>query len=85
MHELMNRLEEMAELLYQEKQNEAYQILNEVLPIMMEHFSGDEHLTASVLQILQNGLNAMEEGDLTLFADIIHHELIAMLSDETRR
>lgn len=75
-------LERIAELLYQENLKEAYVTLGATLPQLDEIALGmDADNRVSMRDNLYKALEAMENQDSILLADIIQYELIEMLQD----
>ncbi len=83
MKDLLEVLEKIAELLYQENYNEAYGLLIQCLPFMatcIEEIS-DEILQREILEALNTAVSAMEENDYTLLADVLQYEIIYRMKD----
>lgn len=83
MEDLLDILEKIAELLYQENYNQAYGFLVKCLPFFsqcMEQIE-DEALQAELLQSLTESVGAMENNDYTLLADILQYDIIEKLRD----
>lgn len=83
MKDLLEVLEKLAELLYQERKDEAYGILIKCLPIMSNLFVEieDAALQQELIAALNEAANAMENNDCTLLADILQYEIIDRLKE----
>lgn len=83
MKDLLEVLEKLAELLYQERKDEAYGILIKCLPIMSTLFVEikDEEVQRDLISALNEAANAMENDDCTLLADILQYDIIEKLQD----
>lgn len=83
MKDLLEILEKIAELLYQERYNEAYGILIKCLPIMGAYIGEvqDEDLQRGIMGALEEAVSAMENNDYTLLADILQYDVIEKLKD----
>lgn len=74
-------LSQVVDLLYQENIKMAYKILAVTLPTLEQLLIQitDEALQKELIEKLQSALEAMEEQDNTLLADIITYELLEQL------
>lgn len=83
MKDLIEVLNKIVDFLYQEKRKEAYGILIKCLPILSEVLSEveDQEKQRAITEALQSALDAMEEDDITLLADILQYELIEELEE----
>lgn len=83
MTDLLEVLNAIAELLYQEKQKDAYGLLIQCLPAMGLYIGEikDAKLQAEVMQSLAEAVSAMEAQDSTLLADILQYEIIEKLAE----
>lgn len=81
MKDLLDVLKKVTELLYQEDYNKAYGLLIKCLPIMgvcIEDIE-DKGLQREVLDSLTEAIEAMENNDYTLLADILQYDVIEKL------
>lgn len=81
LYEVLNRI---AELLYQEKRNDAYGLLIKCLPVLslqVGHIQ-DENMQIEIMEVLKTALEAMEADDATLLADILQYELLPRLEEQ---
>lgn len=81
MKDLLDVLKKVTELLYQEDYNKAYGLLIKCLPIMgvcIEEIE-DKGLQREVLDSLTEAIEAMENNDYTLLADILQYDVIEKL------
>lgn len=83
MQDLLEVLNKITELLYQEKSNEAYGLLIKCLPIMAEYIGAieDVEVQCEVMNSLTEAVTAMEENDYTLLADILQYDVIEKLEN----
>ncbi len=83
MQDLLEVLNKITELLYQEKSNEAYGLLIKCLPIMAEYIGAieDAEVQCEVMNSLTEAVTAMEENDYTLLADILQYDVIEKLEN----
>ncbi len=83
MEDLLEVLEKIAELLYQENYNQAYGFLIKCLPFLSQCLEEieDETLQAELLQSLTEAVGAMEQNDYTLLADILQYDIIDKLRE----
>lgn len=74
-------LSQVVNLLYQENLQLAYRVLAVTLPSLEQLLMSiaDEDLQKELIEKLQAALEAMEEEDSTLLADIITYELLEQL------
>lgn len=81
MKDLIEVLDKIIELLYQEETDTAYSLLVRCLPIMSAYISDmeDTDLQEKIMESLKEAVNAMENNDYTLLADIMQYELIEKL------
>lgn len=81
MKDLLEILNKVTELLYQENYNDAYGILIKCLPLMGVYIGEiqDETLQREVMNALEDAIAAMENNDYTLLADILQYEFIEKL------
>ena len=77
MNQVREEIDKIAELLYQEKKDEAYVGIQGLIPKLMEYTSNiqDGEQQQKLLAVLGNALEAMEQEDLTLLADILQYDL----------
>ena len=81
MKDLIEVLNKIIELLYQEEVNTAYGFLVRCLPIL-SGFIGDmedKELQKEIMASLEEAVTAMENNDYTLLADIMQYDLIDKL------
>lgn len=81
MKDLLDVLKKVTELLYQEDYNKAYGLLIKCLPVMgvcIEEIE-DKGLQREVLDSLTEAIEAMENNDYTLLADILQYDVIEKL------
>ncbi len=79
---LKHNLQEMIDLLYQQNIKEAYAKLAWLIPeIEKLAASCDVEKQKELTDILQSALEAMEQADLTLLADIIQYDLLEKLEE----
>lgn len=81
MKDLIEVLEKVSELLYQENFAVAYDILAKCLPFMstcLEEMK-DQQMQRELLDALTEAIKAMEENDYTLLADILQYEIVERL------
>lgn len=83
MKDLLEVLEKLTELLYQERKNEAYGILIKCLPVMSTLFVEleDKELQQELIVSLGEAVEAMENNDCTLLADILQYDVIDKLKE----
>lgn len=88
--ECINLTEEMNICFYQQKNDSGYQLLNGVLGSLMEvieeltYLNNDEGMSIDIdfiNKILEAALQALEEHDTVLFADIMQFEIIGLLKN----
>ena len=74
---IKQEITEINELLYQQNIAAAYPRLAQVLPTLEEYtYSLDEETRSEWIEILQSALEAMEQKDVTLLADILEYEIL---------
>lgn len=88
---VINDLESIVEMFYQQKVQEAYSELNTALGKIMEITEVVQNYTAQnpdkeiymddLLNALKETLSAMEERDVVLVADVLKYEVIEKLND----
>lgn len=88
---VINDLESIVEMFYQQKVQEAYSGLNTALGKIMEITEVVQNYTAQnsdkeiymddLLNALKETLSAMEERDVVLVADVLKYEVIEKLND----
>ena len=78
---LLEVLDKIIELLYQEDVNTACGLLARCLPIMSAFIGDvkDEVLQKEIKESLEEAVSAMENNDCTLLADIMQYDLIEKL------
>ena len=78
---IIEELQQIAELLYQENIQPAYAMLANVLPRIEVLISGieDDSVRDELVEKFGAALGAMEEEDNTLLADILQYEIIETL------
>lgn len=81
--DIIMKLREIAELLYQENIQDAYRNLALVIPQLDEILNdvNDEERRRELTEKLINALDAMENEDYTFLADTIQYELVEVLND----
>ncbi|MDD6070250.1 MAG: hypothetical protein PUC12_05455 [Clostridiales bacterium] len=81
MKDLIEVLNKIIELLYQEEVKTAYNFLIRCLPIMSGYISDmeDQDLQKEIMGSLEEAVTAMENNDYTLLADIMQYDLIEKL------
>lgn len=81
MKDLLEVLDKITELLYQERSKEAYGILVKCLPIMGVYIEDikDDSLKQEIAGALNEAVSAMESNDYTLLADILKYDVIEKL------
>lgn len=78
MKDLLEVLEKITELLYQEDYNQGYAFLVKCLPFMatcIEEIE-DKDMQREIMDALTEAVSAMEDNDYTLLADILQYEII---------
>lgn len=82
MTDLIEILNTITELLYQEKKNDAYGLLARCLPILSAILGEmtDIELQTELMNALKEAMEAMEADDVTLLADILQYEVIEKLA-----
>lgn len=78
---LKEELEQVTEMFYQQKSKEGYEKLQVLLADISLYVSGvqDEEQQQELLETLTEALDAMEQKDTTLLADILKYELLEKL------
>lgn len=73
----------IVELLYQQNIKEAYPRLIQILP-KLEQFFGTfgEEKRGEWTEVLRSALEAMEQQDVTLLADILQYEILERMDEE---
>lgn len=81
--EVINEIKETTELLYQENMQEGYEKLSATLHHLTSLTSDitDEAEQNAFVEVLKPALEAMEEMDMTLLADVLQYELIPKLEE----
>lgn len=81
MKDLLEVLNKITELLYQENYNDAYGVLIKCLPIMGIYIGEieDEGMQTEIMSALTEAVSAMENNDYTLLADILQYDVIEKL------
>lgn len=76
------KLEAVIELLYQQNMQNAYRGMTEILP-MIEAIIGEQSAGVQVelTQVMKDALEAMEQGDMTLLADILQYDLLERIEE----
>ena len=79
--EIKQEIQDVAELFYQQKNTEGYQRLNQLLQDLSAYVGiiTEEEQPMEFLEALKEALDAMEQKDTTLLADILQYELIEKL------
>lgn len=79
---VISMLSQIVDLLYQENLQNAYMLLAAVLPKMEELAQGipDQGQQEELADRLRQALEAMEDGDSTLLADLIQYEILEQLN-----
>lgn len=79
--EIKKEIQEVAELFYQQRNTEGYQRLNQLLQDLSSYIVTitEEEKQTEFLEALKEALDAMEQKDTTLLADILQYELIEKL------
>ncbi len=81
MKDLIEVLEKVSELLYQENFAVAYDVLAKCLPFLsgcLEDMK-DQQMQRELLDALTEAVSAMEDQDATLLADILQYEIVERL------
>ena len=78
---LREELEQVTEMFYQQKSKDGYEKLQVLLADISLYVSGvqDEEQQQELLETLTEALDAMEQKDTTLLADILKYELLEKL------
>ncbi len=81
--QIIERINEVTDLLYQENVKDGYVKLSEMLQIVIAATGDitDESEQTEFVAILQPALEAMEANDYTLLADILQYDLIAKFEE----
>lgn len=76
------KLEAVIELLYQQNMQNAYRGMTEILP-MIEAIISEQSAGVQVelTQVMKDALEAMEQGDMTLLADILQYDLLERIEE----
>ena len=79
--ELEKEITEIAQLLYQQKEQEGYNRIAALIPGLTQYIDqiADEKQQSLVLSSLKEMLEAMEQQDMTLLADVLSYELLENL------
>ncbi len=73
----------IVDLLYQQNIKEAYPRLIQVLPKLEQFFAGfGEEKGGEWTEVLRSALEAMEQQDVTLLADILQYEILERMDEE---
>lgn len=73
----------IVDLLYQQNIKEAYPRLIQVLPKLEQFFAGfGEEKRGEWTEVLRSALEAMEQQDVTLLADILQYEILERMDEE---
>lgn len=76
MEKLIDLIEEIVELCYQQKKQEAYEKINLFINELIKAIVAfPEDKVVEVNEILKNILSAMEENDVVSVADLLEYEL----------
>lgn len=80
---LREEIAAIVDLLYQQKIKDAYPRLIQILP-KIEQFIGNfkEGQQGEWLEALQSALEAMEQQDVTLLADVLQYEILERMDEE---
>lgn len=75
---IKDKIDELADLLYQERKDKAYSMIEDLVNDLTQYISQVENqeIQQSILIALQQAFQAMEEDDTTLLADILLYELL---------
>jgi hypothetical protein len=88
--QLIEKMQNVADLLYQQKLKKGYQLFNDVLGELMTAADGLFAANAAgsirldpqrFISNLQDAMNAMESGDSVLLADILVYEISGQLQE----
>lgn len=81
MKQIRDEIERIAELLYQEKKDLAYEGITNLIPVLVEYTNGivDREKQKRLTEVLGSALEAMEQEDLTLLADVLQYDLVEEL------
>lgn len=82
MSDIIDELKKVADLLYEEKNSEAYSELARVIPKMSQAIGDveDEGVKSNLVESLKKALMAMENYDVLMLADTIQYELLEILA-----
>ena len=82
MSDIIDELKKVADLLYEEKNSEAYSELDRVIPKMSQAIGDveDEGVKSNLVESLKKALMAMENYDVLMLADTIQYELLEILA-----
>lgn len=82
MENIRKEIERIAELLYQEKKDDAYTGIGALIPMLMKYTDDiqDEEKKEQLTGVLGSALDAMEQEDLTLLADILQYDFAEELA-----
>jgi len=79
---IKHNLQNITDLLYQQNMQESFSQLAWLLPQMEQWIADSEgELQKDLTDILQSALEAMEQMDLTLLADILQYDLLEKLEE----
>lgn len=79
---IKHNLQNITDLLYQQNMQESYAQLAWLLPQMEQWIAcSEEEQQKELTDILQSALEAMEQMDLTLLADILQYDLLEKLEE----
>lgn len=82
MSDIIDELKKVTDLLYEEKNSEAYSELARVIPKMSQAIGDveDEGVKSNLVESLKKALMAMENYDVLMLADTIQYELLEILA-----
>lgn len=73
----------VVDLLYQQNIKEAYPRLVQTLPLLEQFFASfEEEKRGEWTVVLHSALEAMEQQDVTLLADILQYEILERMDEE---
>lgn len=81
--EIIQKLEEMCIMFYQEKENDGCNVLNQILPDLTELITSETNAEKQLvmLQSLQLALQALEAGEWIMLADVFQYEICDRLKE----
>lgn len=80
---LKSEVTTIIDLLYQQNIKEAYPRLLQMLPKMEQFIAGfEKEQQEGWLEVLKVALEAMEQQDITLLADVLQYEILERINEE---